>query len=95
MYAIDEHDRVVELTDVPRSAVGAPLPLVLASDFRLTLLYVAEAVERGWSGQTVRSVSPRSADEIVVRLEFTRPVLITLARPTTRVSATILWRLAG
>lgn len=74
MYEVGEHDRVVELTDIPYSAVGAPLPRVLASDSRLVLLYIAEAVDAAWQGQTARSVSPQSADEIVVTLDFARPL---------------------
>jgi hypothetical protein len=32
MYPVDEHDTVVEIGDVPRPDIGAPLPLVVADD---------------------------------------------------------------
>ena len=40
MYEIDKLDQVVELKDVPQQDVGAPMPIVLADDYRLLLSYL-------------------------------------------------------
>jgi hypothetical protein len=42
MYEVDGRDRVIELTDVPRSDVGAPAPVVLANEFCVVLSYVIQ-----------------------------------------------------
>ena len=39
MYAVDDRDRVVRLTDVPLSGTGAPCPLLAASERELVLAY--------------------------------------------------------
>jgi hypothetical protein len=39
MYHVDQRDRVVELADVPRSDVGAPLPIVVANEHSVTVAY--------------------------------------------------------
>lgn len=44
MYSVDEKDQVVELSTIPRSSVGAPMPVML-SDEHLTMVayYTQEA----------------------------------------------------
>jgi len=39
MYTIDGHDQVRELTDFPQQDVGAPLPLVFATEQSFALVY--------------------------------------------------------
>jgi hypothetical protein len=73
MYSIDEHDRVVALSDLPRSSVGAPLPIVVAAEARVILAYLVEAVDPAWDGRTVRIVTHDAADEILSLVAFTRP----------------------
>ena len=73
MYTADDRDRVIELTDVPASSVGAPLPVVLRSELRLTLLYYIQTMPDGWDGTTVRVVGYDSADELVARVTFEMP----------------------
>ena len=41
MYLIDERDSVIELGDVPSPDVGAPSPMVVASEHQLDLVYFA------------------------------------------------------
>lgn len=45
MYAIDERDQVKELTDLPQSSVGAPLPLIFASEHELVVAYFVEVAD--------------------------------------------------
>lgn len=42
MYAIDEHDRVVELDDIPKPVTGAPDPIVVANEHAVVVSYVTE-----------------------------------------------------
>jgi hypothetical protein len=42
MYDVDAHDRVVELTGVPQSSIGAPCPLLLTDEHRAILAYAVE-----------------------------------------------------
>jgi sortase (surface protein transpeptidase) len=39
MYSIDERDQVIADLEAPQCEGGAPLPLVIASDARLSLAY--------------------------------------------------------
>ena len=72
VYEVDREDRVVEIADVPRSSVGAPLPVVVAAEGRLLLAYVAEVEDPSWNGGTPRSVTAES-DEPAVRALFEDP----------------------
>lgn len=46
MYSVDSKDEVVELTDIPQSSVGAPIPVVL-TDEHLTMVayYIQEDID--------------------------------------------------
>jgi hypothetical protein len=56
MYSVDERDVVVPLTDVPQSDVGAPLPTVVADDYRLVLEYLVSDPDPNWDGSYVNVV---------------------------------------
>lgn len=60
MYVVDQRDRVVELTDVPQSSVGAPLPVVLADEHTVLLAYLLEDRDPAWDGTSVRVVTASS-----------------------------------
>jgi hypothetical protein len=66
MYPVDRHDRVVELTEVPRPSVGAPLPVALADEGRLLLAYLPEVPVPGWDGTWTRVVDLDTADPVVL-----------------------------
>jgi hypothetical protein len=70
MYDVDGRDRVTELTGVPQSSMGAPIPLVMSDDHRLVLAYYVEESEPGWDGSTARVVGPESAGEPVAIVRF-------------------------
>jgi hypothetical protein len=40
MYAVDRKDKVVEITSVPQSSPGAPLPVVVSSEYQTVLGYL-------------------------------------------------------
>lgn len=73
MYEIDERDRVIEIGDLPQSSVGAPLPVVLADEHRVFVMYLVEDPEPEWDGKTVRVVGSTSEGELIATVEFSRP----------------------
>lgn len=70
MYTVHDRDRVAELTEVPQSSIGAPLPAVVADEHHVFLAYLVEAREANWDGRTVRVVGPESSDQIVALVTF-------------------------
>jgi hypothetical protein len=66
MYSVDELDQVIELGGAPQSSVGAPLPLVLANENRLSLAFFVEDRDPAWDGTTVRVVSSESAEPAAI-----------------------------
>jgi hypothetical protein len=71
MYEVDEKDRVVTLKDIPRSSVGAPLPLIIANEQRVLLAYYVNSTDPSWDGKTVRIVDQERSEEpiAIVRLD--------------------------
>ena len=63
MYEVDAHDRVVELTELPQSSVGAPCPCVLSDEHTTVLAYYLEDTPADWDGSAVRMVGPESSGE--------------------------------
>lgn len=72
-YTPDARNRVVPLADAPQSAVGAPLPVVLASDYQLLLIYLLQETPPEWDGTWVTVVSGESEDMPVAVIEFQAP----------------------
>jgi hypothetical protein len=70
MYAVDENDTVVELADLPQSAVGAPLPCVFANEWRTFLAYYLQDTPPGWDGTSVRVLDLDSDKERVAIISF-------------------------
>jgi hypothetical protein len=70
MYEVDDRDRVVPLTDVPQSSVGAPIPIVLSDEFTTVVSYYVQETRRAPDGSDVRLVGPRSEDEMVALVRF-------------------------
>jgi hypothetical protein len=73
MYPVDEKDTVVEIAEAPRPDVGAPLPLVVADDYRLLLAYLLSEPDPHWDGTYVNVVSPDSEGMAVAVIRFRRP----------------------
>lgn len=70
MYPVDERDSVIELTDVPQSSVGAPLPVVLSDEFKILLAYIVQEPSGEWDGTTVRVIDAETSDEPLALVEF-------------------------
>ena len=73
MYVIDHQDRVVELSDLPQSSVGAPCPVVLAAEHLLSVGFFVEDTPSDWDGTSVRVVGPDSLGEPAAVVRFERP----------------------
>jgi hypothetical protein len=72
-YTPGARDRVVPLDGVPQCDAGAPLPVVLASDYRLLLIYLVQETPPDWDGTWVTVVSAGSEDMPIAAVEFQRP----------------------
>jgi hypothetical protein len=70
MYVVDERDKVVELQNVPRSSVGAPLPIVLSNEQTLLLAYVVEDSTPDSHGSSARVVDPSTPGESLALIQF-------------------------
>jgi hypothetical protein len=70
MYTVDERDRVAELSDVPQSEVGAPCPLVLASEGKLIVAYFVSHPAQGWDGRTATVVGPDTPGKPAAIIRF-------------------------
>jgi len=70
MYAVDQLDAVVKLTNVPQSSIGAPCPMLLAGEHYLHLAYYLQNTPSGWDGSTVRVLEDSSGNEPCALVEF-------------------------
>lgn len=73
MYEVDDLDRVIELSNVPQSDVGAPLPLVVSDERHLLLAYLVSESDPAWDGSYVTMVSPESDGLPIVIVQFRWP----------------------
>jgi hypothetical protein len=62
MYSVDDLDRVVPITDLPKSSVGAPMPLVVANEHSVVLAYLLQDADPTWDGTSVRVLNHESAE---------------------------------
>jgi len=70
MYSVDERDKVVELENVPKSSVGAPVPIVLSNEHKILLAFIVEDGPSDWDGSYVRVVDPTTSGESLALVEF-------------------------
>lgn len=68
-----EKQKLIRISDVPQSSVGAPIPVVVADEHDLAVLYYVERSEPEWDGSTIRVVGPETLSETVALVSFLRP----------------------
>jgi hypothetical protein len=73
MYSVDKKDSVIELNNAPQSSVGAPCPVVFATEHTVHIAYYIEDVPKGWDGSTLRVVDEYSSGESVALVNFKWP----------------------
>lgn len=71
-YTVTEQDADVvrQLSDLPQSSIGAPLPTILAGEFCLAIAYLCELPDANWDGSYVRVVSAESEGETICVVSF-------------------------
>ncbi|MBI1765509.1 MAG: hypothetical protein HYR56_29180 [Acidobacteria bacterium] len=72
MYSVDEKDRVVPITDIPQSSVGAPTPIVLSSEGVTVVAFYLQDTPPGWDGTTIGGVTESIEDEPLALVKFSR-----------------------
>ncbi len=80
MYTVDELDVVIPLAGVPQSDVGAPLPTIVADDYRLVLEYLVSEPDPEWDG-TYANVVGADTDGTVALIRFHRPYAHMMGAP--------------
>ncbi|WP_198679991.1 hypothetical protein [Aureibaculum luteum] len=70
MYEIDSKDKVQELKDFPQSSVGAPIPVVLASELNVAVAYYLNDIPKGWDGSNIKMVDATNSDEPLAIVVF-------------------------
>lgn len=80
MYDVDLRDRVVPLSDVPQSNIGAPLPVVLANDYVAMVGFLLHVADPTWDGTSVRMVDLDSLEPCAL-VTFAGPRALYLGSP--------------
>jgi hypothetical protein len=70
MYVVDGRVRVVELHDVPKSSLGAPIPCAVADERHVILADCIQGESPGGDGSTTRVLGPVSVDEPIAVIRF-------------------------
>jgi hypothetical protein len=73
VYEVDDRDTVVEILDVPRPDVGAPLPHLISDEHHVLLAYLINEPDLDWDGSYVNMVGPDTGDQLVALVRFESP----------------------
>jgi len=71
-YTVDEQDAVQALKGFPQSSVGAPMPVIFASEQSLFVVFYLELRDPNWDGKSVKVVSLDTNDEPIAVVRFKR-----------------------
>ncbi len=69
-YTVDNRDSVQSLAGFPQSSVGAPTPVIIASEQALFIAFYLEQRDPNWDGTTCKVVTPDTNDEPVAVVRF-------------------------
>lgn len=72
MYKVDSQDRVIELSEFQQSSIGAPCPMVVASEHDVAIAYYLRDVPKDWDGTTVKVVDTVNSNEPICIVVFKR-----------------------
>jgi hypothetical protein len=70
MYKLTNDDRLLVLSNFPTSSIGAPCPVVVASESKVALCFYLENRTPGWDGTTVRMIDPEDSSEPLAIVTF-------------------------
>lgn len=66
MYKIDSNDKVHELTEFPQSSVGAPIPVIIASESKVSVAFYLNNVPEDWDGSEVKIRDSDSVEPVAI-----------------------------
>jgi hypothetical protein len=69
-YTVDDRDSVQPLAGFPQSSIGAPTPIVIASEETLFVAFYLEQRDPNWDGTTCKVITPDTNDEPVAVVRF-------------------------
>jgi hypothetical protein len=72
MFGFPPKEKLQRLTDLPQSSVGAPCPLVFATEHALYVTFYLNDVDPTWDGTTVKVVGPHTTNEPSIIVKFDR-----------------------
>lgn len=72
-YTVDERDSVRPLAEFPQSSIGAPTPIIVASEQALFVAFYLEQRDPSRDGTNCKVVTPDSSDEPVAVVRFSSP----------------------
>jgi hypothetical protein len=82
MYSISSEDQPREILDLPQSSVGAPCPMLLASDHSLLLAYyLDDLLPPNWAHTTIHPAMPNDSDDLCALVAFKMPFAHMLGSP--------------
>ncbi len=70
MYTPNGNDIVKEIHDLPQSSIGAPCPLVIASEHQVAICYYLENKSEDWDGSYIKMVDQTTSSEPLAIIEF-------------------------
>ena len=63
-------EELIEIKDIPQSSVGAPCPLIYATEFDLFVTYFLNDFDPEWNGTSVKVVGVNTQDESSIIVRF-------------------------
>jgi len=66
MYKVDSRDKVQELIGFPQSSVGAPIPIVVASEYKVSVAFYLNDVSEDWDGSTIKMIDENSIESVAI-----------------------------
>jgi hypothetical protein len=73
MFSLSRSEVVVKLEGFPQSSIGAPSPMLVATEHALHVAFYGEPEDPEWNGATARMVDLNSIEEQVIFVTFERP----------------------
>ena len=70
MYKVNGNDKVIPLTDIPQSSIGAPIPVIVSGEHDLLIAFYLQDTSDDWTGETVKVMGKDSANEPVCIVHF-------------------------
>jgi hypothetical protein len=72
MLGFPPKEKLKRLTDLPQSSVGAPCPLIFATEHSLYVTFYLNQIDPNWDGTTVKVVDSESSGEPSIIVKFDR-----------------------